>query len=166
MLYLLRGFIVAVAILAGASPASSGDIRVGFVNPNQPAEFWGLVSTTMRAAAAELGIDVDIRLADGSHDKAMQLARELLDQKPPLDYIIGTNDLKFGTDLIKLAEAAGVPLLLLSNDLDRKDWAEYGEPRSKYRHWLGSIVPHPESRGSRISEGILSASGRSHSTQP
>ena len=41
----------------------------------------------------------------------------------------------------------GMPLLLLSNDLAQKDWAEFGPPRSKYRHWLGSITPDHEGAG-------------------
>ena len=61
MSYWLRSFLVAAA-LAGTAPAAwSGDIRVGFINPTGPPEFWQLVSATMRAAAAQFGIDVPLR---------------------------------------------------------------------------------------------------------
>ncbi|MBI1774182.1 MAG: ABC transporter substrate-binding protein [Proteobacteria bacterium] len=166
MSHFWRSLLVAAVILASARPARSDDIRVGFINPNQPAAFWSLISATMQAAAGELGIDVDIRLADGSHDKAFALAREFLARQPRLDYLVGTNDFNFGADLVKLADAAGVPLLLLSNDLDKKDWAEYGEPRTKYRHWLGSIVPDHESGGYGIAEGILTEAARIKTARP
>ena len=67
----LRGLLVA-AVLACATPAAqSGDVKVAFINPNNPPEFWQLVCTTMKAAAAELGIDVEIRDWNWSREKAI-----------------------------------------------------------------------------------------------
>jgi ABC-type sugar transport system substrate-binding protein len=148
------------------SAAWAGNIRVGFVNPSGPPEFWLLVSAAMQAAAAELGVDVDIRYTDRSHDKAIAIAKDFLSEQPPLDYLVATNDVGVGGDIIKLADAAGVPLILLSNDLDQKDWAQYGEPRTKYRHWLGSIVPDHEGAGYGIAEGILTEAARIKTTRP
>ena len=135
--------------------ASGGKIRVGFINPTGSPEFWQLVSSTMRAAAVELGIDIDIRYTQRSYDKAIALARDFLSERPPPDYLIATNDLGAGGAIIKLADAAKVPIMLLDNDLDLKEWAEYGEPRTKYRHWLGSLVPDHEGGGYGIAESIL-----------
>jgi ABC-type sugar transport system substrate-binding protein len=162
----LRGFFVA-AVLAGITPpAWAGDIRVGFINPTGPPEFWRLVSATMRAAAAELGIDIDERQTERSFEKAIALARDFVSQRPKLDYLIATNDVGAGGEIIKLADAAGVPLILLNNDLDEKQWAEYGEPRTKYRHWLGSIVPDHEGGGYGIAEAILIEAVRIKKNRP
>ena len=155
----LHGLIVAAALIATTPAAWSGDIRVGFINPRGPPEFWLLVSATMQAAAAELGIEVDDRYTERSHDKAIALARDFLSQRPPPDYLIATNDLAAGGEIIKLAERAGVPMILLNNDLDEKQWAEYGQPRTQYRRWLGSIVPDHESGGYGIAEAVLHRSG-------
>ena len=46
-------------------------------------------------------------------------------------------------------------MILLNNDIDEKQAAEYGEPRRKYRHWLGSIVPDHEGGGHGIAQAIL-----------
>ena len=54
----------------------------------------------------------------------------------------------------------------LVNDLDPKDWAEYGEPRTKYPHWLGSIVPDHEDGGYGIAEAILTEAARIKTTRP
>jgi ABC-type sugar transport system substrate-binding protein len=151
----LRGLFVAATLAGATSPALGDDIRVGFINPTGPPEFWRLVSATMRAAAAELSIEVDERHTQRSFDKAIAVARDFVSQRPPLDYLIATNDVGAGGEIIKLADAAGVPLILLNNDLDEKQWAEYGEPRTKYRHWLGSIVPDHEGGGYGIAEAIL-----------
>jgi hypothetical protein len=78
----LRGLLVA-AVLACTTPAAwSGDVKVAFINPNGPPEFWQPVSTTMKAAAAELGIDVEIRESDHSRDKAIAIAQDFLAQRP------------------------------------------------------------------------------------
>jgi ABC-type sugar transport system substrate-binding protein len=161
------GRLLVASVLAGTVPAAWGsDIRVGFINPTGPPEFWLPVSATMRAAAAELGIDVDIRYTERSYDKAIALARDFLSERPPPDYLIATNDLGAGGAIIKLADAANVPMILLSNELDQKQWAEYGEPRTKYPHWLGSIVPDHEGGGYGIAEAVLTEAARIKKTRP
>ena len=156
--------LLVTAVLAGTIPAArSGEIRVGFINPTGPAAFWNLVSATMRAAAAELEIKVDERHYERSFDKAIAAARELLGQRPPPDYLIASNDVGVGAELVKLSNAAGVPLILLNNDVES---AEYGEPRTKYRHWLGSIVPDHERAGYGIAEAILMEAVRIKKNRP
>jgi ABC-type sugar transport system substrate-binding protein len=162
----LRGLLVAATLFGTAPAAWSGDIRVGFINPNGPPEFWLLVSATMRAAAAELGIAVDERHFDRSFDKAIALAREFLGELSPPDYLIATNDVGVGGEIIRLADAAGVPVILLNNDIDGKQRAEYGEPRTKYRHWLGSIVPDHEGGGYGIAEAIIIEAVRMKRNRP
>ena len=160
-------FLVLVAGLAVTTTgASGGKIRVGFINPTGSPEFWQLVSSTMRSAAADLGIDVDIRLTQRSYDKAIALARDFLSERPPPDYLIATNDLGAGGAIIKLADAAKVPIMLLDNDIDQKEWAEYGEPRTKYRNWLGSLVPDHEGGGYGIAEAVLTEAVRVKNNAP
>jgi len=120
----------------------------------------------MRAAAVELGIDIDIRYTQRSYDKAIALARDFLSERPPVDYLIATNDLGAGGAIIKLADAANVPIMLLDNDLDQKEWAEYGEPRKKYRHWLGSLVPDHEGGGYGTAEAVLTEAVRVKNDPP
>ena len=162
----LCGLVLPAALAATTRAASSSDIRVGFINPWGPPEFWRLVSATMRAAAAELGIEVEERHTERSFDRAIAFARDFLNQRPPPDYLIATNDLGVGGELIKLADAAGVPLILLNNELEGKQWAEYGQPRTKYRHWLGSIVPDHENGGYGIAEAVLIEAARIKKHRP
>lgn len=153
--YRLRGLLVAAA-LACTTPAWSGDIKVAFINPNGPPEFWQLVCTTMKAAAAEFGIDLEIRDSDHNRDKAIAIAQDFLAERPPPDYVVGTNDLDAGGEVVKLADAAHVKTILLNNDLEEA----YGEPRTKYRDWLGSIVPDHEGAGYGIATAILTEAER------
>jgi ABC-type sugar transport system substrate-binding protein len=68
--------LAAFVLVATGPTAWSGDIRIGFIDPTGPPEFWRLVVATMQAAAAELGIDVDTRYTDRSYDKALSVSRD------------------------------------------------------------------------------------------
>src|SRR4051794_27231443 len=88
---LVRIFAAIAFLLATMSAAGSGDLRVAFINPAGPAELWQAVNATMLAAAAGLGINVDIRETGRSRDKAIKLAQQFLSENPPLDHLIATN---------------------------------------------------------------------------
>jgi ABC-type sugar transport system substrate-binding protein len=152
----LRSLLVAAALACATSAAWSDDLKVAFINPNNPPEFWQPVCTTMKAAAAELGIDVEIRDWDWSREKAIAIARDFLAERPLPDYLIATNDKGVGGEIVKLADAAHVKTILLNNDLD----ASYGEPRTKYRDWLGSIAPDHDGAGYGIATEILTQAER------
>ena len=83
-----------------------------------------------------------------------------------MDYLIATNDVDAGPEVIRLADAAHVKLILLNNELNEKDWAEFGEPRTKYRSWLGSIVPDHEGAGYGIATEILTEAARIKAKRP
>jgi ABC-type sugar transport system substrate-binding protein len=166
----LSRFITASVLLAATlavPPAARADnLRVGFINPMQPPEFWELVNSTMRAAAAQLGIDVDIRDAGASHDKAIAYAKDFLSQTPPPDYLIAVNNQDVAPDIIKLIGAGPVKLILVNGDLDPKDWAAFGEPRTKYPSWLGSLIPDNEGAGYDIGVAILTEAARIKTNRP
>jgi len=163
----LKGLFAAVVVVASAVHAVAGDIRVAFINPGMVGEaFWLQVSATMQAAATQLGIDLDIRYTNREYNKALATADDILTRRPLPDFLIATNDIGAGGPIVKRADAAGVPVILLSNDLDHKDWAEFGEPRTKYRSWLGSIVPDHEGGGYGIAESVLSEAAKLKNSRP
>ena len=81
----LCGLVLPAALAGATRAARSADIRVAFINPWGPPEFWQLVAATMRAAAAELGIEVEERHTERSFDRAIAFARDFLNQRPPPD---------------------------------------------------------------------------------
>jgi ABC-type sugar transport system substrate-binding protein len=162
----LRDLMVAILTVAISVPASAEDLRVGFISSAVPPEFWNLVGGTMKDAARQLGIDVEIRNVDRSREKAVAAASELLAAPRPPDYLVASNDVGIGVDLIRLTDAAKVKLILINNDIDPKDWAAFGEPRTKHRNWLGSIVPDHEAAGYGIATAILTAAAKTKSSRP
>jgi len=83
--------------------ASSGDIRVGFVNPGLTVEFWLQLQSTLQAAAAQLGIDLDVRYTNREPRKAVAVTDAMLNERPLPDYLIATNDIGDGGAIIKRA---------------------------------------------------------------
>jgi ABC-type sugar transport system substrate-binding protein len=156
----------AFVLLWTVTSAWTADIRVGFINPTGPQAFWNQVVATMRAAAAELDIDVEIRETERSRDKAIAFAKEFASKRPPLDYLIATNDVNAGGEIIKIADASHLKLIFLNNELDKKEWVEYGEPRIKYASWLGSITPDHEGAGYGIATAILTEAARLKTNRP
>jgi ABC-type sugar transport system substrate-binding protein len=162
---LLRGLVLTAALLAG-SPGWSAELRVGFINPTAPPSFWDLVITTMRAAAKELDIKLDVRNHDRSREKALSLAKEFAAMQPPLDYLIATNDLDLAVDIVTIADAAKLKVILLNNDIDPKEWSKYGEPRTKFKSWLGSLIPDHEGAGYGIATSVLTEAARVKTNRP
>jgi len=160
------GAAAAAVFLGTVTAAWSADIRVGFINPTGPPAFWNQVNATMLAAASQLGINVDIRETERSRDKAIAFAKEFASRRPALDYLIATNDVDAGGEIIKIAGAAHLKLIFLNNDLENKDLAEYGEPRTKYKSWLGSITPDHERAGYGIATAILTEAARVKTNRP
>jgi ABC-type sugar transport system substrate-binding protein len=151
----VRSVLVAIALAAMPSAAFANDIQVAFIDATVPPEFWKTLTAIMRVAAAQLGIDVEIQQTGKSREKAIAIAKDFLARRPAPDYLVASNDVDAGGELIKLADAAHVKLIFVNNDLDPKDWAAYGEPRTKYRSWLGSIVPDHEGAGYGVGTAVL-----------
>jgi ABC-type sugar transport system substrate-binding protein len=162
----LRSILLALAWVAFPGVVVAGDMKVVFISPTGPPEFWNLVTTTMKAAAAELGIDVDVFDTRRSREQAIAITKEVLGAARRPDYIIATNDVGAGGEIIELADAAQVKLILLNNDIDPKEWPTYGLPRQKHRNWLGSIVPDHEGAGYGIGAAILSEAARLKRNRP
>src|SRR5262245_24012396 len=160
------GAATAAVLLGTVTAAGSAEIRVGFINPTGPQAFWNQVNATMLAAAAQLAIEVDIRETERSREKAIVFANEFASRRPRLDYLIATNDVDAGGEIIKIADAAHLKLIFLNNELDKKDWLEYGEPRTKYANWLGSITPDHEGAGYGIATAILTEAARLKTNRP
>ena len=61
-------FLTLFLIAQDGAAAANERLRVAFVNPGKTGEvFWDLVSQTMRAAARQLNIDVEILYAERNH---------------------------------------------------------------------------------------------------
>jgi ABC-type sugar transport system substrate-binding protein len=129
-----------VSVLCHSSLAAS----VTFVNPGRSDEvFWTTASRGMQMAAGSLGIKLEIRYAERSPEKIIEIVKEVAAAKQT-DYLIFPNEYALGGEVLKITEPAGIKTFFAYSTLSE---AEFGKPRERYRNWIGSLVPDVEEAG-------------------
>lgn len=145
--------------LSGPAPADPAPpIHVRFVNPGFAAEgFWRGVSDTMRAAADQLGIRLEISHADRQWPRMRANARAAIDAAERPDYLILVNEHRQAADLVTAADAQGIPTLLLLSTLTPAQEARVGRPGRELPHWLGSLTPDNARAGREMATALFAA---------
>lgn len=152
-----RNLLVGAAALAMASPlAMAGTIHVTFINPGRSDEpFWRSVTRVMLPAAQQLGITLEVLYAQRDHTRMLDLARQVARRGRKPDYLIVVNEKQTGAAMLGLAEAARIKTLLAFSTLEGEQAVEFGVPRARYRHWLGSITPNAADAGRLTARELL-----------
>ena len=126
---------------------SEEKIRVVFINPgfsdvhNPTGGFWLAVSSFMRAAADDLNIDLEILYCDRNHIKMKNLAETVISRKTPPDYLVVVNEKLSAGPIVMDADRAGVKVFLILNQFEGDQSRKMGQPRGRYKHWIGSLIP-------------------------
>jgi len=157
--------------------SSEERMRVVFINPgffdvhNPTGGFWLSVSSFMRAAAEDLNIDLEILYCDRNHIKMKSLAEEVISRKNPPDYLVVVNEKLSAGPIIINADQAGVKVFVILNGFEGEQRQKMGTPRSKYKHWLGTLIPDNHFAGYQVARlvidqalnaGIKTPDGRLH----
>lgn len=149
-------------LLLGAlcSPFAAA-FSVTFINPGKADEaFWVSVSRSMAAAAADLGVSLEVRYAERDHLRMIELTREVCQRSHKPDYLILVNEKLAAGPMLQLAEAAGVKSFLLLNKLQPEQVTKLGLPRQKLKYWLGSLIPNNFAAGQLTGERLLAEARR------
>ncbi|RJP84572.1 MAG: hypothetical protein C4518_18835 [Desulfobacteraceae bacterium] len=157
--------------------SSEERMRVVFINPgffdvhNPTGGFWLSVSSFMRAAAEDLNIDLEILYCDRNHIKMKNLAEEVISRKNPPDYLVVVNEKLSAGPIIINADQAGVKVFVILNGFEGEQRQKMGPPRSRYKHWLGTLIPDNHFAGYQVARlvidqalnaGIKTPDGRLH----
>lgn len=142
-----------------SSPARP--MRVTFINPgisesnNPTGTFWLSVSASMRAAAEDLGVDLEIIYSERNHLLMQRQARDLAARPDPPDYAIVVNEKLAADEMVRVLDRAGIKVFVLLNAFSGDQAKEMGRPREKYRLWIGSLVPDNQAAGYTIAKRII-----------
>jgi ABC-type sugar transport system substrate-binding protein len=140
----------------GTGAAAETRLRVAFVNPGKTGEvFWDLVSATMRAAARQLAIDVEILYAERNHRVLRDLDMGVIGRPVPPDFLVIVNEESAATSIIEAADRAGIRTFLLSNAFTGAEAAHYGAPSTVLANMIGTQVPHMGTAGTRMASALL-----------
>lgn len=132
---------------------------VVFINPGKSDEiYWLTASRAMEAAAHDLGMQLEVRYAERIHQKAFDIADEIVARpqgKRP-DFVVFSNDYGSGPRLLRQFEEAGLQsFLAFSGITASSDRAITGTPRAQLKHWIGSLEPQAEDAGYLTARALI-----------
>ncbi|MDN3720698.1 hypothetical protein QW131_19210 [Roseibium salinum] len=141
-------------MFAGAVHAA--DFRVTFINPGGESGFWGEVSKTMAAAAADLDVELEILYADRQLYRMEALLQQRLDQGDLPDYFILVNEKSGGRAAASTARRqAQQDLLFLLNKLTAKQMMMLERRNITMDNIVASIIPDNEIAGYDMAQSLF-----------
>lgn len=150
-------------LVSGTTQAMS----VTFVNPGKEGErFWDMVTETMRAAADDFQIDLEVIYAQRNRVRMAELGIEVTERETPPDYLILVNEEQAAEKILVAAHKRNIRTLMLLNDFLPKQRPHVGEPGGKHGNLLGAITPDNFTAGARMMQALLDCARRQDSNKP
>lgn len=144
-----------------ARAAALRPMRAIFVNPGRSNEdFWVSVSAVMRAAAADLAIDLDIVYGERSVLYTQQVALARIAAAEPGDYLLVGNEQHSAGPILEAGLARGLRCLIVFNGFAGEEAVRYGRPREKMPNFLGELLADNVAAGAEIARGLIAAARR------
>jgi ABC-type sugar transport system substrate-binding protein len=144
-----------IAARDGQAPAT-----VVFLNPGFSQEpFWTGYSDFMQAAASDLGINLQVIYGERDPQRILDNAHDVLKSPELPDYLIFTNEMYLGPELLRLFAHTPVKLFALHSTLTPEQRQIAGESREHYGNWIGSLVPNDEEGGYLMAKALFASIG-------
>ena len=148
----------AAIFLAAVGPAHADpEVSVTFINPGGAGAFWGDVSATMTAAAADLDIQLEVIHTDRDRIRMVEASRDLAARANLPDYVILVNELQQAPVMLEALQGTGVPVFVLLNRMTPEQRAEHAAAGGDLSQIVASIVPDNEIAGYEMATSIISA---------
>lgn len=93
--------------------------------------------------------------AHGNHLEALDLAKQAVSGPDKVDALLFQNLKGNGIDTLKIAEAAGVPAIIVNSGLSAGEIATVGEPRASLKFWLGDVLPDDQWAGVTLTQRLI-----------
>lgn len=117
-------------------------------------DFWPTTELFVKGAAEDLGIDLDIYYAKANFVVLLQQVEETLsnEEKRP-DGMIFHNWKGNGEKMLQIAEKYGVKSFVFNAGFPENH--PVGNPREKYKHWIGEMYPDDEHAGYLLARELI-----------
>jgi len=133
--------------------------------PPQGSYWWDVVNFA-RASADGLGMHLQVFYnTGGSRQSYANSIKSLLNSPNKPDALLAASFRKEALTVIKLAEQYQVPLIMFNNDLPSEYIAEIGQPRSKYKYFIGQIKPDDLGLSFLLANYLISQVAQSSTSQ-
>jgi ABC-type sugar transport system substrate-binding protein len=141
-----------------ASSVLAAPIKVAFLSPDPPGNaFWDSVVAFMRAAAEDLNIDLEVHTGKTNSGTYMlkKNGLQLLNKSKLPDYFITGYWPGATNRLIEDANIKGVKFFVFNTAISSEDQEVVGQPRTKYRRWIGHMYPDDVQAGYILAESLV-----------
>jgi len=117
-------------------------------------KFWGSFSELAKAAANDLGAQLDIHVSSGSPQRMLEQVRSVTENG--VDGILFFDYQGIGETILQQTEATHTPAMLVNAGLLNEKLV----PRNDYRSWIGSVTPNDREAGIRLTTHLIEAARR------
>lgn len=140
-------------------------MKVAIINPATSADpFFGNLIAFMQLAAEDLGVELEILECDRDAARTREAGRALASRDTRPDYLVLINDSGTAVDILPAADAAGIKVLLICEEVLAADRHAIGEPRGLYPNWLGEILPDDRATGLLLANALIDEARRQGKT--
>ncbi|MFT7558132.1 MAG: ABC-type sugar transport system substrate-binding protein [Flavobacteriales bacterium] len=141
--------------------------HIVFINPSTPsgAPFWSAYTGFMKAAADDLGIELEVLYAGNDRGRNYSLAREALKREHKPDYLIHTYAAGQGLRTLAAANSANVPSVVVNTDISADELKRSGLPGEKYPLWLYHLSVDDQDAGYQLADYLIRKRGALHDTE-
>lgn len=148
-----------------STPAWSASVT--FVNPGKEGErFWDMVTETMRAAAEDFGIELEVIYAQRNRVRMAEQGIAVTERETPPDYLILVNEEQAAEKILLAASKKQIRTLMLLNDFLPEQRTRVGQPGGKHTNLLGAITPDNFGAGARMMRALHHCASKNQAQPP
>ena len=133
-------------------------LKVVYISPAQQGhEFFTLFEKFTMAAAKDLNIDFKVAYPKNNTNRYSysQFAKKIFYSKDTPDVIIAFLFRKRGIDILDFSKETGIPVLIVNSNIQDDDKPFIGEPRKKYKDFLGIISANEREAGELLANSLF-----------
>jgi ABC-type sugar transport system substrate-binding protein len=133
-------------------------VRVAFLDPGDASDpFFDTMVSFMRRAAHDLVIELEVVECHRDAATMRAQARALVERPLPPEYLLLVNEEGLAVEVLPLASARGIKVLLLNEGLMVPDRQTLGSPGERHAGWLGELLPDDRRAGYLLAKTLFEA---------
>ncbi|HEA64702.1 MAG TPA: hypothetical protein ENI02_00965 [Candidatus Aminicenantes bacterium] len=129
--------------------------KIALFSPKGNSPFWTLVANLAEEAANDLGIKLRVYDAKLNQLKMINQVKKAVTGPDKVDAVVFSNFKQSAFPIIKIAEEAGVFAFLFNSGMGKNTLLKAGQPREKFKHWIGEMLPDDEGTAMKITDQLI-----------
>lgn len=130
--------------------------HIVFLNPSIPeSAFFQPVTSIMKAAAADLGVELEVVYGNRSPITLYEEGKKIILRESKPDYLVLVNDKDKIPLLLKLAEKTKIKTVLFNGPLSDANTKKFTSGKEKLNNWIGGLLPNEEQAGFLVAKVLV-----------